>query len=68
MRLPFSFAARLFFLLSGACKKSNSAAESKRLKAGTNRMRVGHLGLLVCAKEFVQRFQSKALRSVVSQK
>ena len=24
-----------------------------------DRMRVGHLGVLVCAKEFVQRFQGK---------
>jgi len=34
-------------------------AEGKSLKAGMDRMRVGHLGVLVCAKEFVQRFQVK---------
>jgi len=46
----------------------DSAADGKNLKAGMDRMRGGHLGLLVCAKEFVQRFQSKAFRSLVSQK
>ena len=58
----------LVFLLSDACKELNSAAEGNSLKAGIDRTRVSHLGVLVCAKEFVQRFRGKAFRSALSEK
>jgi len=49
-------------------QKLDSPAEGKNLKVGMDRMRLGHLGVLVCAKEFVQRFRGKAFQSAVSEK
>jgi len=49
-------------------QKLSSADEGKNLKAGMDRMQVGHLGVLVCAREFVQRFRGKAFQSAVAEK
>jgi hypothetical protein len=49
-------------------QKFDSAADGKNLKARMDRMRVGHLGVLVRAREFVQRFRGKAFQSAVSEK